>query len=129
MSAVCVLNLGRAARHAGDAERALALNGEALRAFVRLDNAWGVAVCLDGIACLAADRGDFLGAARLYGASGAPASLEAWQALLVHTAPSLEPSPVIAEFLAIMRSAPILPFAMRPLQRLLVAAAILLGRL
>jgi hypothetical protein len=68
---MCVLNLGRAARHAGEAERALALNGEALRAFVRLDNAWGVAVCLDGFACLAADRGGFLNAARLYGAEAA----------------------------------------------------------
>ena len=38
---------------------------------MRLDNAWGVAVCLDGFACLAADRGDFLGAARLYGAEEA----------------------------------------------------------
>ena len=32
---------------------------------------WGVAVCLDGFACLAADRGDFFGAARLYGAEEA----------------------------------------------------------
>ena len=68
MTAMCMLNLGRAARHVGEAERAIALLGEALRAFVRLDNAWGVAVCLDGFACVAADRGDFLGAARLYGA-------------------------------------------------------------
>ena len=52
-------------------ERAIALHGEALRAFVRLDNAWGIAVCLDGFACLAADRGDFLSAARLYGAEEA----------------------------------------------------------
>jgi non-specific serine/threonine protein kinase len=71
MTAMCVLSLGRAARHAGEAERAIALNGEALRAFVRLDNAWGVAVCLDGFACLAADRADFLNAARLYGAEEA----------------------------------------------------------
>ena len=71
MTAMCVLNLGRAARHAGEVQRALSLNGEALRAFVRLDNPWGVAVCLDGFACLAADRGDFLRAARLYGAEEA----------------------------------------------------------
>jgi len=63
-------------------------------------------------------------AARLYGALGAPASLEGWDTLLARTTPGLEPSPVIAEFLSIMRSAPIVPLAMRPLQRLLVAAAI-----
>ena len=71
MTAMCVLNLGRAARHDGELERASALNGEALRALVRLDNAWGVAVCLDGFACLAADRGDHLVAARLFGAEEA----------------------------------------------------------
>ena len=38
---------------------------------MRLDNTWGVAVCLDGFACLAAERGDFLGAARLFGAEQA----------------------------------------------------------
>ena len=51
------------------------------RAFVRLDNAWGVAVCLDGFASLAADRGDFLSAARLYGAerrSGSGPGVEQW---------------------------------------------------
>jgi predicted ATPase/DNA-binding SARP family transcriptional activator len=71
MMAMCMVNLGRAARHARDAERAIALYGEALRTFVRLDNTWGVAVCLDGFACLAAEREDFLGAARLYGAEAA----------------------------------------------------------
>ena len=71
MTATCMVNLGRAARHAGEVERAIALHGEALRAFARLDNVWGVAVCLDGFACLAADRGDFLGAARLFGAEQA----------------------------------------------------------
>jgi len=63
-------------------------------------------------------------AARLYGALGAPAALGEWEALLARTAPSLERSPVIGEFLSIMRSAPILPLALRPLQRLMVSAAI-----
>jgi hypothetical protein len=71
MTAMCMVNLGRAARQARDAERAIALYGEALRTFVRLDNTWGVAVCLDGFACLAAEREDYLGAARLYGAEAA----------------------------------------------------------
>ena len=71
MTATCMVYLGRAARHAGEVERAIALHGEALRAFARLDNVWGVAVCIDGFACLAADRGDFLGAARLFGAEQA----------------------------------------------------------
>jgi non-specific serine/threonine protein kinase len=71
MTAMCMVNLGRAVRHARDAERATGLYGEALRTFVRLDNPWGVAVCLDGFACLAAEHGDFRGAARLYGAEEA----------------------------------------------------------
>jgi len=63
-------------------------------------------------------------AARLYGALGAPASLADWEALLARTGPLLEPSPVIGEFISIMRRAPILPLALRPLQRLMVNAAI-----
>jgi uncharacterized protein (DUF2236 family) len=62
--------------------------------------------------------------ARLYGATGAPRSRAAWDALLAKTAPGLEGSPILADFLRIMSQAPILPAPMRPLQRLLVRAAI-----
>jgi uncharacterized protein (DUF2236 family) len=63
-------------------------------------------------------------AARLYGATGAPQSWSEWERLLAATAPGLEPSPVLAEFLQIMREAEILPQPLRWLQRLLVRAAV-----
>ena len=63
-------------------------------------------------------------AAALYGASGAPGSWAAWEALLAATAPGLEGSAILADFLRIMGEAPILPSPMRPLQRLLVRAAV-----
>jgi uncharacterized protein (DUF2236 family) len=61
--------------------------------------------------------------AALYGATGAPRSEAEWQALLVRTAPSLEPSATLHEFLAIMRRVPALPRLGRPAQLLLVKAA------
>ncbi|SHG54171.1 oxygenase MpaB family protein [Massilia sp. CF038] len=63
-------------------------------------------------------------AAALYGATGAPRSLAAWEALLADTAPALEGSTTLADFLHIMRRAPLLPMPLRPLQRLLVRAAV-----
>jgi uncharacterized protein (DUF2236 family) len=63
-------------------------------------------------------------AAALYGAAGAPRSEAQVAALFERMAPKLEPSETIAEFLAIMRRAPIVPAAARPLQKLLVTAAI-----
>ena len=62
--------------------------------------------------------------ARLYGATGSPRSRAAWEALLAATAPGLEGSAILADFLRIMAGAPILPAPMRPLQRLLVRAAV-----
>ena len=62
--------------------------------------------------------------AQLYGALGAPKSLKEWRALLARTGPQLERSEIIFEFLSIMRSVPILPRPLRPLQRLLIRAAI-----
>ena len=62
--------------------------------------------------------------ARLYGATGAPRSRAAWEALLASTAPGLEGSAILADFMRIMAGAPILPKPMRPLQRLLVRAAV-----
>ena len=63
-------------------------------------------------------------AARLYGATGAPRSWARWEASLAQIAPSLEGSSILADFLRIMGEAPILPAPMRPLQRLLVRAAV-----
>ena len=61
-------------------------------------------------------------AAALYGARGAPASRAGLAALF--GAPRLDPSPILAEFLGIMRRAPVLPPALRPLQGMLVRAAV-----
>jgi len=63
-------------------------------------------------------------AATLYGATSAPTS-EAELDMLFHaTAGRLERSDIVLEFLAIMRSAPILPILLRPAQHLLVRAAV-----
>jgi tetratricopeptide (TPR) repeat protein len=71
MVAAGLMNVGRTARGLGDLDRASALQAEALHRFVALDNAWGIAACLDAIAALAADRGHPLRAAHLYGAEEA----------------------------------------------------------
>lgn len=63
-------------------------------------------------------------AALLYGATGAPRSWAGWEALLAATAPGLEGSDILADFMRIMGEAPILPPPMRWLQRLLVRAAV-----
>jgi len=63
-------------------------------------------------------------AARLYGAIGAPASWGQWEALLAATAPGLEGSTILADFMRIMDEAAILPAPLRWLQRLLVRAAV-----
>ena len=65
-----------------------------------------------------------LSSARLYGAIRAPHSWGEWETLLAATAPVLEGSPILDDFLQIMRSAPILPAPLRPLQRLLLRAAV-----
>lgn len=62
--------------------------------------------------------------AALYGATGAPASWTAWDALLARTAPGLEGSAILAAFLRIMTETAILPAPLRGLQRLLVRAAV-----
>jgi uncharacterized protein (DUF2236 family) len=63
-------------------------------------------------------------AAALYGATGAPKSEDALEALFEQMASRLERSAIVFEFLAIMRSAPILPLPLRPVQQLLVRAAL-----
>jgi uncharacterized protein (DUF2236 family) len=63
-------------------------------------------------------------AADLYGATGAPTSEADLAVLFQATAGRLKRSDIVFEFLAIMRSAPILPLPLRPAQHLLVQAAV-----
>lgn len=63
-------------------------------------------------------------AARLYGATGAPMSQADWGRQLELIQPLLTPSPVVFEFLDIMRNADAFPRLARPIQRMLVRAAV-----
>lgn len=63
-------------------------------------------------------------AAHLYGALGAPTSAADMTALFDSMRDRLEASPVIGEFLRIMRDAPLLPRPLRWMQRMLVRAAV-----
>jgi len=63
-------------------------------------------------------------AAALYGATGAPRSEAEWRALYEKMRPCFEASPIIVEFLDIMRRAPALPGPMRMMQGTLIRAAI-----
>lgn len=74
------------------------------------------------------ERDDFYAegrpAARLYGAPGAPTSEDALDALFTKMDPKLEPSPILFEFLDIMRNTLSLPRPLGTLQRRMVRAAI-----
>lgn len=61
--------------------------------------------------------------AHLYGATGAPGSLEAWRALLATFTPALEPSDVLEEFLTVMKAADLETGAPKALQDILIRAA------
>ena len=63
-------------------------------------------------------------AGRLYGAVGVPRSEAQLEPLFEAMQPMLEQSDVVFEFLRLMRTAHILPAPLRPVQRLLVEAAI-----
>ena len=62
--------------------------------------------------------------ARLFGATGTADSEAGWEAMLAAMLPKLRPAPEIHEFLNIMRTAPAFPRALRPIQRLLLRAAV-----
>lgn len=62
--------------------------------------------------------------AALYGATGSPRSWAQWETMLAATAPQLEGSDILSDFLKIMAEARILPAPLRWLQRLLIRAAI-----
>jgi uncharacterized protein (DUF2236 family) len=61
---------------------------------------------------------------RLYGAIDPPRSVDEMRALFESSAPHFTPSPIIDEFLQIMRDTPALPRPLRWLQPLLVRAAV-----
>jgi uncharacterized protein (DUF2236 family) len=65
-----------------------------------------------------------ISAAALYGATSAPTSEADLEMLFQATAGRLKRSDIVFEFLAIMRSALILPLPLRPVQHLLVRAAV-----
>lgn len=67
---------------------------------------------------------DGTAAARLYGAEGSPRTEAGLDALFSAAKPDLTRSPVIFEFLRIMRGTQILPLPLRPVQRLLLRAAV-----
>jgi uncharacterized protein (DUF2236 family) len=81
------------------------------------------------VRCLTADEREALFAealpsARLYGATGAPASQAELDALFEVMRPRLVASRIIFEFLQIMEHVPILPVPARPVQRVLLKAAV-----
>ncbi len=63
-------------------------------------------------------------AALLYGATGSPGSWLEWERMLAATAPRLQGSDTLDEFLQTMAAAPIAPVPLRRLQWLLVRAAV-----
>jgi uncharacterized protein (DUF2236 family) len=62
--------------------------------------------------------------ARLYGALGAPASQSQTEALFQRMQDKLEASAIVFEFLELMRCVPLLPGPLRPVQTLLIKAAV-----
>jgi uncharacterized protein (DUF2236 family) len=84
------------------------------------------ATCVRPVA--AAERDAFYAenqpSARLYGVQAPPGSERELEALLERMRPRLEPSGTVLEFLAIMRTVPLLPRPLRAVQRLLIAAAV-----
>jgi uncharacterized protein (DUF2236 family) len=63
-------------------------------------------------------------AARLYGAVGAPASVAERERHFAAMRPRLERSPIVFEFLEILQRTPIFPGPLRPLQSMLIRAAV-----
>lgn len=61
---------------------------------------------------------------RLYGAEDAPSSEAELDRLVTEMLPRLEPSEIIPEFLSIIASLPLLPRALRPMNHIIIAAAI-----
>jgi uncharacterized protein (DUF2236 family) len=106
---------------ANDPELLNWVHGTAAYGFVQAYHAYVRPLSLQERNCYYAEG---MTAAALYGATSAPASEAELEILFEATAGRLERSDIVFEFLAIMRSAPILPLLLRPVQHLLVRAAI-----
>ena len=112
---------------AGEAYHA---NDIGLLTWVQATAAWGFAEAYSryarplGQAELDRFYGEGAPAARLYGALDMPTTEVGVRAVFESMRPRLEPSPIVFEFLDIMRAAPVFPRAARPFQRLLVRAAV-----
>src|SRR6478672_12114130 len=65
-------------------------------------------------------------AARLYGAIGAPDSQQALDAAFAAMHDTLEPSPIVFDFLRMMQTVSLLPAGLGPLQRACIKAAVAL---
>lgn len=103
-------------------------NDPRLLTWVHATALWGIAAAYDKyVHALSASQKDLAFAegqvaARLYGADASPTAWAEWESLLSRTV--LEDSPVLTEFLDLMEHSEILPQPMRPLQRMLVRAAV-----
>ena len=86
----------------------------------------GYANCVRQVDANSRDRfyADNQASARLYGVSAPPACAQDFDDLLNVMLPELEASEIVLEFLAVMRSVPLMPVLLRPLQSLLIRAAV-----
>lgn len=110
-----------AAYRANDPELLTWVQGTAAYGFLQAYHAYVQPLSLSERNCYYAEG---ISAAALYGATNAPKSEADLKMLFQATAARLERSSIVFEFLAIMRSTPILPLPLRPVQHLLVRAAI-----
>jgi uncharacterized protein (DUF2236 family) len=109
------------AYHASDRELLDWVQATAAFGFAEAYNRYVHPLGEEGLSQVFAEGAD---AARLYGAAGAPVSWGGWKELLKSKRDRLEPSPIVFEFLDIMADAPVLPPALRPLQRLIIRGAV-----
>lgn len=109
------------AYRAGDPELLAWVQGTAAMTFLDAYRTYVRPVALAG-----RDRYYAEGAAgsRLYGVTGAATSQAAIDAMLAAMRPRLEASAVLDELVAILRAAPVLPAALRPLQHVAIRAAV-----
>ena len=106
---------------ANDPELLTWVQGTAAYGFLQAYHAYVQPLSLSERDCYYAEG---ISAAALYGATSAPRSEADLEMLFQATAGRLERSDIVFEFLTIMRSTPFLPLPLRPVQHLLVRAAI-----
>ena len=112
------------------AGRAYSASDERLLSWVQATATFGIAeaysryVCRLNAAEFDSVYGEGASASRLYGALSAPTSHMELRSLFDSMRGQLEPSPIVFEFLKIMRETPLLPGALRWVQPILVRAAV-----